>query len=75
MPRQRPLIAHSLGTRARTEIEAVAQAKVFLKLWVKVAKDWRENPQRVRELDWHFQLKGLSTARADEGEEPPIETE
>ena len=26
-----------------------------------------ENPHRVRELDWHFQLEGLSTAQAKFG--------
>jgi predicted TIM-barrel fold metal-dependent hydrolase len=26
--------------------------------------DWRENPQKVRELDWHFQLEGLSEEMA-----------
>ncbi len=64
-----------IGTEARKEMETLLDTKVFLGLFVKVAKDWRENPQRVRELDWHFQLEGLSTAQADEGEEPPIETE
>jgi hypothetical protein len=32
---------------------------------VKVVPDWRESPQKVRELDWHFQLEGLSK---DQGE-------
>jgi len=27
---------------------------------VKVVPDWRENPQKVRELDWHFQLEDLA---------------
>jgi hypothetical protein len=34
---------------------------------VKVAPNWRENPMRVRELDWHFQLEGLSTSQAKFG--------
>jgi hypothetical protein len=37
---------------------------------VKVAPNWRENPHRVRELDWHFQLEGLSTAQANFGLDP-----
>jgi GTP-binding protein Era len=41
-----------IGTRARLEIEAVAQAKVFLKLWVKVAKDWKKNPRFLKELGY-----------------------
>jgi len=28
--------------------------------FVKVAPDWRENPQKVRELDWRYQLEGLA---------------
>ena len=64
-----------IGTEARKELEALLDTKVFLGLFVKVAPDWRENPQRVRELDWHFQLEGLSTAQADQNEEPPTETE
>jgi GTP-binding protein Era len=58
-----------IGTEARKELEALLDAKVFLGLFVKVAPDWRENPQRVRELDWHFQLEGLSRAQADQEEE------
>jgi GTP-binding protein Era len=64
-----------IGTEARKELESLLNAKVFLGLFVKVAQDWRQNPQRVRELDWHFQLEGLSEAQAhapgneDEGTE------
>jgi len=32
---------------------------------VKVVPDWRENPQKVRELDWRFQLEGLTGNRDD----------
>jgi GTP-binding protein Era len=64
-----------IGTEARKELETLLDTKVFLSLFVKVAPNWRENPQRVRELDWHFQLEGLSTAQADQNEEPPTETE
>lgn len=53
-----------IGTEARKELESLLDKKVFLGLFVKVAPDWRENPQRVRELDWHFQLDGLSEAQA-----------
>jgi GTP-binding protein Era len=64
-----------IGTEARKELESLLNMKVFLGLFVKVAPDWRENPQRVRELDWHFQLEGLTTEQADQNEEPPIESE
>jgi hypothetical protein len=29
-------------------------------MFVKVAADWRENPQKVRELDWHSQLEAIA---------------
>jgi GTP-binding protein Era len=63
-----------IGTEARKELEALLDRKVFLGMFVKVAPDWRENPQRVRELDWHFQLEGLSLGQADPEEESPGET-
>ena len=56
-----------LGTEARKELEALLDCKVFLGLYVKVAADWRNNPQHVRELDWHFQLQSLSEAQSVEG--------
>jgi GTP-binding protein Era len=48
-----------IGTEARKELEALLGAKVFLGLFVKVAPGWRDNPQRVRELDWRTQLEQL----------------
>ena len=32
-----------IGTAARKEIEDFLEAKVNLKLWVKVTKDWRDS--------------------------------
>jgi GTPase len=49
-----------IGTEARKELEKIFGVKVYLGLYVKVAPGWRENPQKVRELDWHFQLEGLT---------------
>jgi len=49
-----------IGTEARKELEEIFGSKVFLGLFVKVVPDWRENPQRVRELDWHFQLEAVA---------------
>jgi GTP-binding protein Era len=49
-----------VGTEARKELEALLGAKVFLALFVKVVPDWRENPQKVRELDWRAQLEALA---------------
>ena len=48
-----------IGTEARKELEALMGVKIYLSLFVKVVPDWRESPQKVRELDWHFQLEGL----------------
>jgi GTPase len=62
-----------IGTEARKELEALLDCKVFLGLYVKVAPDWRNNPQRVRELDWHFQLEGLSNAQAQSAHSPEME--
>lgn len=55
-----------IGTEARKELEALLDTKVYLGLFVKVVPDWRESPQKVRELDWHFQLEGLSQKRNDQ---------
>jgi GTPase len=57
-----------IGSAARKELEALFGTKIYLGLFVKVAPDWRENPQKVRELDWRFQLEGL--ARPGERDEP-----
>ncbi len=63
-----------IGTEARKELEALLGAKIFLGMFVKVAPGWRDDPQRVRELDWHFQLEGLSTAQAGEADYEPDES-
>jgi GTPase len=55
-----------IGTQARIELEEIFGSKIFLGLFVKVAPDWRDNPQRVRELDWHTQLEDLSVERGIE---------
>ena len=48
-----------VGTAARKELEKLLGRKIYLEMFVKVVADWRENPQRVRELDWHAQMEGL----------------
>ena len=53
-----------VGTAARKELETLLGTKVFLGLFVRVAPDWRENPQKVRELDWHTQLEALAEEQA-----------
>ena len=39
-----------VGTRARTQIEALLGTKVHLELFVKVAKDWQRDPRQLRRL-------------------------
>ncbi|MFD1203878.1 MULTISPECIES: GTPase Era [Sporosarcina] len=39
-----------IGTRARRDIEMLLGSKVFLELWVKVQKDWRNKPGQLREF-------------------------
>jgi GTP-binding protein Era len=41
-----------IGTLARLEIEKLLARKVFLELFVKVQKDWRENPEFLNAIDW-----------------------
>ena len=39
-----------IGTEARAEIEALLDAPVYLELFVKVRKGWREDDRAVREV-------------------------
>ncbi|GBE31855.1 GTPase Era [bacterium BMS3Bbin05] len=39
-----------IGSEARMEIEDALGIKFFLSLWVKVKKDWRENPSFLEEM-------------------------
>jgi hypothetical protein len=49
-----------VGTEARKELEKLLGTKIYLEMFVKVVADWRENPGKVRELDWHSQLEALA---------------
>ncbi len=65
-----------IGTEARKELEAILGIKIFLELFVKVQPRWRENPNIVRQLDWHRQLEQMSEiqqAEAEEGSEQDAE--
>jgi len=64
-----------IGTAARKELEEILGTRIFLGLFVKVALDWRENPQRVRELDWHTQLEHLGEAQKQREEAQEEEQE
>jgi GTP-binding protein Era len=57
-----------IGTEARKELEKLFDTKIYLGLFVKVVPNWRENPQRIRELDWHAQLEALGQQDEHEGE-------
>jgi GTP-binding protein Era len=39
-----------IGTAARLDIETLLGMKVFLELWVKTKRDWRDNERMLREL-------------------------
>ncbi|MBE1553720.1 GTPase Era [Sporosarcina limicola] len=39
-----------IGTKARYDIEMLLGSKVFLELWVKVQKDWRNKPGQLKEF-------------------------
>jgi GTP-binding protein Era len=39
-----------IGRQARQDLEALLGTRVFLELWVKVEKNWRENPRVLRRL-------------------------
>ena len=41
-----------IGRQARLEIEQLLDARVFLELFVKVSKDWRENRRMMKELGY-----------------------
>jgi GTP-binding protein Era len=41
-----------VGTEARTEIEKLTGNRVFLSLFVKVKKNWREDPTFLHAMDW-----------------------
>jgi GTP-binding protein Era len=45
-----------VGTAARQEMEALFGRKIFLELYVKVRKRWREDPRFLAELDWRSAL-------------------
>ncbi|MNM96889.1 GTPase Era [compost metagenome] len=42
-----------IGKRARHDIENLLGSKIFLELWVKVKKDWRNQERILRDLGFH----------------------
>lgn len=41
-----------IGTHARQEMERFFETKVFLQLWVKVTRDWSDDPRLVKEMGY-----------------------
>jgi len=64
-----------IGTAARKELEALLGVKVFLELHVKVAREWRQDPRIVRQLDWRGQLERLGEETSPEMTEESSEEE
>ena len=44
-----------VGTEARLDMEEFFGKKVFLQLFVKVAKDWRDKESQLRNFGYEFQ--------------------
>jgi GTP-binding protein Era len=40
----------AIGTEARQDLEDLIESKVFLELWVKVKKDWRQDEKILEEM-------------------------
>ncbi len=51
-------VLKTIGTLARQEIEKMLGTRVFLELFVKVQKDWRENPEFLNAIDWRTMRGG-----------------
>ncbi|HCW36125.1 MAG TPA: GTPase Era, partial [Staphylococcus sp.] len=41
-----------IGKRARRDIEMLLGSKVYLDLWVKVQKDWRNKPNFIKQIGY-----------------------
>jgi len=47
-----------IGTRARKDIEKLLQQKVYLDLWVKIEKDWRDDENLLKRMGYKGWLNG-----------------
>ncbi len=43
----------SIGTLARRDLEKLLNTKVFLSLWVRVRKGWRDDKKALNELGYN----------------------
>jgi GTP-binding protein Era len=41
-----------IGSEARRDIEALLDTRVYLELFVKVRRDWSENPRMLKEMGY-----------------------
>ena len=49
---KRGAMLKEIGTRARKDIENLLGSKVYLELWVKVQKDWRDRSSQLRDYGY-----------------------
>jgi GTP-binding protein Era len=45
-------VMKAIGSAARVDVERLLNTKVFLELWVKVKRDWRDDDKLLRELGY-----------------------
>lgn len=50
---QKGQMLKEIGSLARQDIETLLGSKVFLELWVKVKKDWRNKPDSLKEFGYN----------------------
>ncbi len=55
-----------IGTEARLELERILGTKIYLELRVGVSRRWRDNPARVRQLDWRSQIEAIAEEQSNE---------
>ena len=48
--REKGALLKEVGKRARADIEALLGSRVYLELWVKVQKDWRNKMSQLRDF-------------------------
>lgn len=49
---KRGAMLKDIGIRARKDIENLLGSKVYLELWVKVQKDWRDRSSQLRDFGY-----------------------
>lgn len=47
------LMLKKIGQSAREDMEALLGSKIYLELWVKVKKDWRDSPSTLKDLGYN----------------------